>query len=67
MAEQGRLAPPLILCRGCKQFVLPDRPDCRFCGGDLDALEADYQKRQSELRDATEALRAAMARHSGAS
>lgn len=67
MAEQGRLAPPLILCRGCRQFVHPDRPDCRFCGGDLDALESEHQRRQAAVREAADALRAAMERHADAS
>jgi hypothetical protein len=62
MAEQGRIAPQLRLCRGCRQFVFPDRPDCHFCGGDLDALEADYEERQAEMARAADALRRALAR-----
>ena len=62
MAERGRIAPGLLLCRGCRQFVVPDRPDCRFCGGDLEALEADYQDRVAEMQEAAEALRLALAR-----
>jgi hypothetical protein len=66
MAEQGRIAPGLILCRGCRQFVVPDRADCRFCGGDLDALEADFQDRMAEVRAAADALRLALARRPSA-
>jgi hypothetical protein len=62
MAEKGRIAPGLRLCRGCRQFVLPDRPDCVFCGGDLDALEADYEERLADMHRAADALREAMAR-----
>ncbi len=62
MAEPGRVAPQLRLCRGCRQFVIPDRPDCVFCGGDLDALEADYDARQAEMYRAADALREALAR-----
>ncbi len=61
MAEQGRVAPQLRLCRGCRQFVRLDHADCPFCGGDLDALEADYEARQAEMYRAAEALRAALA------
>jgi len=66
VAEQGRIAPQLRLCRGCGQFVVPDRPDCRFCGGDLDALEEDYEARQAAVREAAAALRRAMERHKSA-
>lgn len=66
MAEQGRVPPGLVLCRGCRQFVVPDRPDCRFCGGDLAALEADYQDRMAELQAAADALRLALARRPSA-
>jgi hypothetical protein len=62
MAERGRIAPGLLLCRGCRQFVVPDRADCRFCGGDIEALEADYQDRVAEMQAAAEALRLALAR-----
>ncbi|HEY5721558.1 MAG TPA: hypothetical protein VIT45_04475 [Allosphingosinicella sp.] len=65
MAEQGRVAPRLRLCRGCRQFVVPDRPDCRFCGGDLDLLEEDYEARQAAVREAADDLRRAMERHKG--
>jgi hypothetical protein len=61
--EQGRVAPPLRLCRGCRQFVRPDEAECRFCGGDLDALEKDYELRQTAVREAADALRRAMERH----
>ncbi len=62
MAERGRIAPGLRLCRGCRQFVVPDRPDCRFCGGDLEALDSDYEQRVAEVEAAADALRLAMAR-----
>jgi hypothetical protein len=61
MAEPGRIPPRLRLCRGCRQFVIPDRSDCVFCGADLDALEADYEERQAAMRSAADALRAALA------
>lgn len=61
MVEQGRVAPRLRLCRGCSQFVRLDHADCPFCGGDLDALEADHEERQEELQRAADALRQAMA------
>ena len=63
MAESGRIPPKLILCRGCRQFVFPGRPDCVFCGGDLDALETEHEARLAELRRAAHALRAALAAH----
>ena len=66
MAEAGRVPPPLRLCRGCRQFVQLDEADCPFCGGDLDLLQADYDKRfadmlhaEAELREALERARAA--------
>jgi hypothetical protein len=65
MAESGRIPPELRLCRGCRQFVFPGRPDCVFCGGDLDALEADWEARQEAVRVAADALREAMARRRG--
>ena len=66
MAEPGRIPPELILCRGCRQFVFPGRPDCVFCGGDLEALEAAHEARLAEVRSAADALRAALARHAAA-
>lgn len=62
MAEPGRVAPGLRLCRGCRQFVRFDHQACPFCGGDLDALEADHEARQADLHRAAEALREALAR-----
>jgi len=61
MVEQGRVAPELRLCRGCRQFVRLDRADCFFCGGDLDALEADYEERLAAVQEAADALREAIA------
>lgn len=63
MAEQGRVAPGLRLCRGCRQFVRYDHDSCPFCGGDLDALEIAHEQRQAEMDTAAAALRAALARH----
>jgi hypothetical protein len=60
MAERGRIAPQLRLCRGCRQFVGWEAPDCRFCGGDLNRLEAEHEARQQAMRDAAAALRAAI-------
>ncbi|HEX8062468.1 MAG TPA: hypothetical protein VF535_04560 [Allosphingosinicella sp.] len=60
MAEQGRIAPRLRLCRGCRQFVGWEAPDCRFCGGDLDEMEAEHEARQQAVRDAAAALQAAI-------
>lgn len=61
MAEQGRVAGRLRLCRGCLQFVGWEAPDCRFCGGDLDALEAEHERHVRAMLEAEAALRAAMA------
>lgn len=60
MAEQGRIAPRLRLCRGCRQFVGWESAECRFCGGDLDALEAEHEARLQAMLDAEAALRAAV-------
>jgi hypothetical protein len=62
MAEPGRIPPPLRLCRGCRQFVRLNDADCPFCGGDLDLLQADYEKRLAEMRHAAAELREALAR-----
>ena len=61
MAEQGRVAPHLRLCRGCRRFVTPDETACPFCDGDLDALQAEHDALQEAVREAADALRAAMA------
>jgi hypothetical protein len=61
MAEQGRVAGRLRLCRGCRQFVGWESPECRFCGGDLAALEAEHESRLQAMKDAEAALRAALA------
>ncbi|HEX6375322.1 MAG TPA: hypothetical protein VFZ91_06340 [Allosphingosinicella sp.] len=62
MAEHGRIPVPLRLCRGCRRFVRwDDRPDCAFCGADLDAAEAEHEARLAEMRQAAEALRTALA------
>lgn len=60
MADPGRLAPELRLCRGCRQYVWEGPAECRFCGADVEALEADYQERQAAVREAADALRAAI-------
>lgn len=60
MAEQGRVAGRLRLCRGCGQFVGWESPECRFCGGDLDSLEAGHEERLQAMFDAEAALRAAV-------
>jgi hypothetical protein len=62
MAEAGRVPPPLRLCRGCRQFVKLDEADCPFCGGDLDLLQADYDKRFADMLHAEAELREALAR-----
>jgi hypothetical protein len=62
MAEAGRVPPPLRLCRGCRQFVKLDEADCPFCGGDLDMLQADYDKRFADMLHAEAELREALAR-----
>jgi hypothetical protein len=62
MAESGRVPPLLRLCRGCRQFVRQDEATCRFCGGDLDLLQADYEQRVTNMRHAAAELREAMAR-----
>jgi hypothetical protein len=62
MAEHGRIPVPLRLCRGCRRFVrLDDRPDCVFCGCDLDSAEAEHESNLAELRRAAAALREALA------
>ncbi|HMG48678.1 MAG TPA: hypothetical protein VK614_14615 [Allosphingosinicella sp.] len=60
MAEPGRIAPQLLLCRGCRQFVRHDDEFCRFCGGDLAALQAEHEAREAELDRAAAALRAVL-------
>lgn len=61
MVESGRVPPLLRLCRGCRQFVQPDRTECNFCGGDLDSLQADHEERLAEMRRAANELRKALA------
>jgi hypothetical protein len=60
MAEQGRVVGRLRLCRGCRQFVGWESPECRFCGGDLDSLEAEHEGRRQAVVRAAEALRKAV-------
>jgi hypothetical protein len=62
MAESGRVAPLLRLCRGCRQFVRLNETDCPFCGGDLNLLQADYEQRVADMRRAAAELREALAR-----
>jgi hypothetical protein len=63
MAESARVPPLLRLCRGCRRFVRPEEIDCPFCGGDLDALQAEHEANLDEMRRAAEALREALGRH----
>lgn len=60
MAERGRVAPRLRLCRGCSQFVRLDHELCPFCGCDLDAAQARHEALEDDIRRAADALRAAM-------
>jgi hypothetical protein len=62
MAESGRVPPLLRLCRGCRQFVRLNEEACPFCGGDLNLLDADYEKRLADMRQAAAELREALAR-----
>jgi rRNA maturation endonuclease Nob1 len=62
MAESGRVPALLRLCRGCRQFVRLNDADCPFCGGDLNLLQADYDKRLADMREAAAELREALAR-----
>ena len=62
MAEPGRVPPQLRLCRGCRQFVRLNEENCPFCGGDLDMLQADYDKHVADMLHAAAELREAMAR-----
>lgn len=66
MVESGRVAPGLRLCRGCRQFVRYEDELCRFCGGDLDALEAAHAARLAEVEQAAAALRRALMGKAGA-
>jgi len=62
MAESGRIPVPLRLCRGCRRFVrVDDREDCAFCGTDLDTAEAEHEANLTEMREAAQALRDALA------
>jgi predicted DCC family thiol-disulfide oxidoreductase YuxK len=62
MAESGRVPPSLRLCRGCRQFVRLNDTECPFCGGDVNALQADHQERLADMRHAAAELREALAR-----
>jgi rRNA maturation endonuclease Nob1 len=62
MAESGRVPALLRLCRGCRQFVRLNDADCPFCGGDLNLLQADYERRIADMRAAAAELREALAR-----
>jgi radical SAM protein with 4Fe4S-binding SPASM domain len=42
----------LILCRGCRQYVLPDTQICPFCDGDIRALAKRHEARLREARKA---------------
>lgn len=61
MAESGRVPVPLLLCRGCRQFVRIEDEDCPFCGGNVDALQAEHEANVADMRRAADALRAALA------
>jgi transcription initiation factor IIE alpha subunit len=52
----------LRLCRGCRQFVRLNEQACPFCGGDLDLVQADYDKRVADMHQAAAELREALAR-----
>ena len=60
MADPGRIAPELRLCRGCRQYVWRQEQACPFCSADVAALEADYEVRQAAVREAADALQAAL-------
>ena len=62
MAEPGRVPPALRLCRGCRQFVRLNEETCPFCSGNLDMLQADYDKRVADMHQAAAELREALAR-----
>ncbi|HXD29466.1 MAG TPA: GDL motif peptide-associated radical SAM/SPASM maturase [Pyrinomonadaceae bacterium] len=36
---------PLVVCRGCRRYLKAHEVTCPFCGGDVKALSAAYQKR----------------------
>jgi len=42
----------LILCRGCRQYVLPDAQTCPFCDGDIRTLAKLHAARLREARKA---------------
>jgi len=42
----------LILCRGCRQYVLPDTQTCPFCDGDIRTLAKLHDARLREARKA---------------
>jgi rRNA maturation endonuclease Nob1 len=60
MAERGRVAEQLVLCRGCSQFVRQTEETCPFCGGDLAALQAAHDERAAETERAAAALRSVL-------
>ena len=60
-AAEDRVPPPLILCRGCEQYVYPDTVECPFCGGDVAALEHAYQRHEAEIAAAMAKVRALLA------
>lgn len=60
MAERGRVAEQLLLCRGCSQFVRQTEDHCPFCGGDLAALQAAHDARTAEVDRAMSALRSVL-------
>jgi rRNA maturation endonuclease Nob1 len=60
MAEQGRVAEQLLLCRGCQQFVRHTHHHCPFCNGNLATLQAEHDARTAEVDRAMAALRAVL-------
>jgi len=60
-AENDRVPPALILCRGCEQYVYPDTSRCPFCDGDVAALEKAYRRQEAELASAAERVRTLLA------
>jgi radical SAM protein with 4Fe4S-binding SPASM domain len=57
-SDRPRTPPPaLILCRGCRRYVLADTVTCPFCAGDVNALAVDYEDRLLAARKLSQRLR----------
>ena len=54
----GRVAPSLLLCRSCRQFVWPEEKVCSHCQSDLAKAERDYLSALDMARAAAERLEA---------